>query len=186
MSRIGKQLIKLEKGVEVKQEGKLLVVKGPKGTLQFEISEAFGLNLDASTGTVQIVPKEVDPKGKTKALYGLYAALLKNAVCGVSVGFSKTLGLVGVGYRAQLQGKKLVLSLGYSHPVEYETPEGISLQVPDQTTIIIQGIDKQLVGEAAAKIRSFREPEPYKGKGIKYLAPVEEKIRRKVGKAGSK
>ncbi|MCX7963392.1 MAG: 50S ribosomal protein L6, partial [Candidatus Sumerlaea chitinivorans] len=117
------------------------------------------------------------------AFHGLTQRLIRNMVIGVTEGFKKELEINGVGYRASLEGKKLVLQLGYSHPVEYEPPTGITLEVPKQTSVIVHGIDKQLVGEVAAKIRSFRPPEPYKGKGIKY---VDERILRKVGKAGAK
>lgn len=181
MSRIGKRNIKLDSGVEVKQEGDIVKVKGPKGEIIFKVHKEFQVNL--TDGFVNIKPNSEDSRGKLKALHGLYGSLLQNAVTGVTKGFSKKLLLVGVGYKAQMQGKKLVLALGYSHPKEYEAPEGITLSCPDQTTIEISGIDKCLVGQAAANIREARPPEPYKGKGVRYEGEV---IKLKAGKTGKK
>lgn len=181
MSRIGKRNIKLDSGVEVKQEGDIVKVKGPKGEITFKVHTEF--TISCADGFASIKPNVEDPRGKLKALHGLYGSLLQNAVTGVTKGFSKKLLLVGVGYKAQMQGKKLVLALGYSHPVEYEAPEGTTLTCPDQTTIEISGIDKCAVGQAAAKVRGFRPPEPYKGKGVRYEG---ETIKLKAGKTGKK
>ena len=163
MSRIGVKPITVPAGVEVTiAEGNLVTVKGPKGTITVE----------RPTNNKQ-----------HRSLHGLTRTLLDNMVIGVTNGFEKKLELVGVGYRAQKQGKKLVMNLGYSHPVEMEDPEGLTVEVPNQTELIVKGIDKQLVGNYAAKIRDWRKPEPYKGKGIRYAGEV---VRRKEGKTGKK
>ncbi len=179
MSRIGKMPVVVPKGVEIKKNGLELTVKGPKGELKRNFHKEINIDVDAENITVT---RPSDNK-LHRSLHGLTRTLVNNMVVGVTTGFQKNLELNGVGYRAQKQGKKLVLSLGYSHPVEMEEPEGITLEVPAQNKISVIGIDKQLVGETAAKIRKFREPEPYKGKGIKYDTEV---VRRKVGKAGKK
>ncbi len=181
MSRIGKRAIKLGSGVDVKQDGETVKVKGPKGEIVLNMNENFAI--EVNDGILTVSPKGEDPRGKLKALHGLYGSLLNNAVIGVTTGFNKKLVLVGVGYKAQLQGKKLVMALGYSHPVEYEVPEGLTVTCPDQTTIEIAGVRKDQVGQFAAEVRTSRPPEPYKGKGILYAG---EKVRRKVGKAGKK
>ena len=180
MSRIGLRPIELPAGVEVTVgEGNLITVKGPKG----ELTQEIGQQIDAKVeGTELIFTRPSDTK-EDKAQHGLARALVNNMVTGVTTGWQKTLKIVGVGYRAEKQGKKLVMSLGYSHPVEMEDPEGIETEVPDPNTIIIKGIDKALVGNYAAVIRDWRKPEPYKGKGIRYEG---ERIRRKEGKAGVK
>jgi large subunit ribosomal protein L6 len=166
-------------GVEVKVNGQDVTVKGPKGTL----SACFHKNMTiAKDGSNLVVTRPNDEK-QNKALHGLTRALIANMVTGVTKGFEKNLEIVGVGFRAQKQGKKLMLTLGYSHPVEMDEPEGITIEVPSQDKIIIKGADKQLVGEVAAKIREKRPPEPYKGKGIKYANEV---IIRKEGKTGGK
>ncbi len=181
MSRIGKRNIKLDAGVEVKQEGETIKVKGPKGEITFKVHPEF--EVIPSDGFINIRPNKEDKRGKLKALHGLYGSLLQNAVTGVTKGFSKKLLLVGVGYKAQMQGTKLVLALGYSHPVEFEAPEGITLVCADQTTIEISGIRKDVVGQVAAQIREARRPEPYKGKGVRYEGEV---IKLKAGKTGKK
>lgn len=182
MSRIGKRSTKLESGVEVKESDEKILVKGPKGEITIPVTNGF--SIDIKDGFISIKPPEKElVKGKDKALYGLYGSLLRNALIGVTKGFTKKLILVGVGYRAQLQGNKLVMSLGYSHPVEYEVPVGLSLKCADQNTIEISGIRKDLVGQFSAEIRMARPPEPYKGKGILYDG---EKVRRKEGKSGKK
>ena len=177
MSRIGKNPISVPQGVDVKIDGTTVTVKGPKGTL----TETF---LDVVTikqeGNEIIVTRKDDT---VKNIHGLTRTLIANMVKGVTEGFEKELEVAGVGYKAQKQGKKLVLTLGFSHPVEVEEPEGITIDVPTPNNIIVKGIDKQLVGQVATNIRSYREPEPYKGKGIKYAG---ERIRRKEGKAGAK
>ncbi len=179
MSRIGKQPIVVPSGVKVDFKGDLLNVNGPKGNLSFNVVREIELKIDSDT--ISVIRK--DDTKKTRALHGLVRALVANMVNGVTVGFEKKLELVGIGYKADLQGNVLVLNLGYSHPVKYELPKGISAEVDKQTLITIKGIDKQAVGQTAAEIRSTRLPEPYKGKGVKY---VDEQIRRKVGKTGAK
>lgn len=175
MSRIGKKPIVVPESVEVKINGNVISVKGPKGELSREIHKDIKAELKENE---IIVSKN---KEQAEALFGLTRTLLANMVEGVSNGFSKKLLISGVGYRAQKQGTKLVLSLGYSHPVEFEAPNGINFDVPNQTTIIVEGIDKELVGQVAANIRIKRPPEVYRGKGIKY---EDEVIIRKEGKAG--
>lgn len=179
MSRIGKKPISLPKGVEINIDGKKVTVKGPKGSLVREVSD--GLTLVQEDNQLQVL--RPDDSRQFRSLHGLNRALLANMVEGVTNGFEKKLELVGVGYRAQMQGKKLVINIGFSHPVEVEAPEGIEFEVPAATKISVKGIDKQLVGNTAAHIRAIRKPEPYKGKGIKYDNEV---VRRKAGKAGAK
>ena len=179
MSRIGKMPIEIPKGVEVNIDANVVNVKGPKGTLTNSLHKDMILTIE---GGMIIVTRPSDGK-LHKSLHGLTRTLISNMVDGVTKGFEKALDINGVGYRAQKQGKKLVLTLGYSHPVEMDEPEGITVEVPAQNKIIVKGCDKQAVGEFAAKIRAKREPEVYKGKGIKYDYEV---IRRKEGKAGAK
>ncbi|RLB07516.1 MAG: 50S ribosomal protein L6 [Deltaproteobacteria bacterium] len=176
MSRIGKVPIPIPEGVEVKLQGPTLEVKGPKGTLTHTIPE--GIILQIEDGMIQ-VRRSSDTK-RIHSLHGLTRTLISNMVTGVTQGFEKRLEIVGIGYRANLQGRTLQLSLGYSHPVNYTLPEGIEVVVEAQTRITVKGIDKQKVGQVAAEIRGFRKPEPYKGKGIRYVG---EEIRRKAGKA---
>ena len=178
MSRIVRMPIAIPSGVTVEvAENNKVTVKGPKGTLERVLPEAMDIKVD---GEEVVVSRPNDLK-KNKALHGLTRTLIYNMVVGVTEGYEKKLEVNGVGYRAQKQGKKLVLSLGYSHPVEMEDPEGIETVLDGQNIIIVKGIDKEKVGQYAAEIRSKREPEPYKGKGIKYDTEV---IRRKVGKTG--
>nr|WP_302690186.1 50S ribosomal protein L6 [uncultured Eubacterium sp.] len=178
MSRIGRMPIAIPSGVTVEvAENNKVTVKGPKGTLERVLPEAMDIKVD---GEEVVVSRPNDLK-KNKALHGLTRTLIYNMVIGVTEGYEKKLEVNGVGYRALKQGKKLVLSLGYSHPVEMEDPEGIETVLDGQNIIIVKGIDKEKVGQYAAEIRSKREPEPYKGKGIKYDTEV---IRRKVGKTG--
>ena len=178
MSRIGRMPIAIPSGVTVEvAENNKVTVKGPKGTLERVLPEAMDIKVD---GEEVVVSRPNDLK-KNKALHGLTRTLIYNMVVGVTEGYEKKLEVNGVGYRAQKQGKKLVLSLGYSHPVGMEDPEGIETVLDGQNIIIVKGIDKEKVGQYAAEIRSKREPEPYKGKGIKYDTEV---IRRKVGKTG--
>ncbi len=180
MSRIGNKPITVPAGVEVKVgEGNVVMVKGAKGTLVQTVSPEMNIKIDGSTITVE---RPSDDK-MHKSLHGLTRSLVANMVTGVSEGFKKELEINGVGYRAAKQGKKLVMNLGYSHQVEMEEIEGITIDVPQPNQIIISGPDKQKVGQFAAQVREKRPPEPYKGKGIKY---VSEHIRRKEGKAGSK
>ncbi|HAC07500.1 MAG TPA: 50S ribosomal protein L6 [Gemmatimonadetes bacterium] len=175
MSRIGKMPVVLPKGVEVKQANGTLSVKGPKGSLQLSAHPDMNVVIDG--GEVR-VERPSDEK-QHRALHGLTRSLITNMVIGVTDGFAKTLEIVGVGYRADLKGKGLTLSLGFSHTIEYTPDDGVSLECPNQTTIVVSGIDKQKVGQAAADIRAFRPPEPYKGKGIRYKG---EHVRRKAGK----
>lgn len=180
MSRIGRLPIEIPKGVDVKvDENNNVTVKGQKGTLSKSFHKDMIIKIENDTLTVQRPSEDK----LHKSLHGLTRTLIHNMVEGVTKGFEKGLEINGVGYRAQKQGKKLVLTLGYSHPVEMEEPAGITVDVPTQNKLIVKGIDKQAVGEFAAKIRSKREPEPYKGKGIKYET---ETIRRKEGKTGGK
>lgn len=180
MSRIGKQPIAVPAGVTVTiSESNEVVVKGPKGTLTQSFDTAMNIALEENN---VVVTRPNDLK-RNRALHGLTRTLIANMIEGVTNGFTKVLEINGVGYRAQKQGKKLVLSLGYSHPVEMEDPEGITVEVPNQTELVVKGIDKQLVGNYAAKIRDWRKPEPYKGKGIRYAGEV---VRRKEGKTGKK
>jgi large subunit ribosomal protein L6 len=175
MSRIGKQPLPIPDGVSVDVGTTSVAVKGPKGELSQDVSPDMTVSVDDGVLTVA---RPTD-RGEHRALHGLTRSLIANMVAGVTDGFSKTLEIQGVGYRARLQGKALELSVGYSHPVQIQAPEGIEFEVPQPTQIIVRGIDKQLVGETAARIRRVRPPEPYKGKGIRYQ---DEHVRRKVGK----
>ncbi len=178
MSRIGKMPITLAAGVDVTiASGNLVTVKGPNGTLTRKFHEDMNI---AKDGAVVTVSRPTDNK-EHRALHGLTRTLIANMVEGVSKGFSKELEINGVGYKAALQGKQLVLNLGYSHPINVDAPEGITFEVPSPLKVIIKGADKQQVGQIASEIRGYRPPEPYLGKGVKY---VDEKIRRKAGKSG--
>ncbi len=177
MSRIGRMPIPLPSGVEVTQEGATLSVRGPLGTLQREIHPE--MVVERGDGELRVVRPSDEPRHR--ALHGLTRTLVNNMVVGVTTGFTKALEISGVGYRAQMQGTKLVLALGYSHPVEVDPPDGVSFQVETPTRLAVVGADKELVGQTAAYIRSRRKPEPYKGKGIRYAG---EQILRKAGKAG--
>jgi large subunit ribosomal protein L6 len=177
MSRIGRMPIPLPSGVEVTQEGPSLRIKGPLGVLERRIHP--DMKLEREDGELRVVRPTDEPRHR--ALHGLTRTLVNNMVTGVATGFTKNLEISGVGYRAQLQGTKLVLALGYSHPVEVDPPAGIEFRVETPTRLAVFGADKELVGQMAAYIRSQRKPEPYKGKGIKYAG---EQILRKAGKAG--
>ena len=179
MSRIGRKPISLPKGVDVSIKEGRIFVKSSKGELSTHMMP--GINLKIEDGVIN-VSRENDEK-QTRASHGLIRALVANMIIGVSVGFQKTLELVGVGYRAQMQGKKLVLSLGYSHPIEYEAPDGIEITLENPIKIVVKGIDKQIVGQVSAEIRGYRPPEPYHGKGVRYGGEV---VVRKAGKAGAK
>ena len=180
MSRIGKMPIAIPAGVtgEIAENNKV-TVKGPKGTLERVLPSEMDIKMEGS----EIVVSRPNDLKKMKSLHGLTRTLINNMVIGVTEGYEKKLEVNGVGYRAQKQGKKLVLSLGYSHPVEMEDPEGLETVLDGQNIIVVKGIDKEKVGQYAAEIRAKRAPEPYKGKGIKY---ADEVIRRKVGKTGKK
>jgi len=179
MSRIGRQPINIPQGVEVKLDGNLVSVKGPKGQLSKELHRDMQI---VQEDNVIRIERPTDNK-LHRSLHGLTRTLVNNMVEGVTKGFEKTLELTGVGYRASKQGNNLVITAGYSHPVEMEPKDGLEVEVPVPTKIIVKGIDKEKVGAFAANVRSVREPEPYKGKGIKYEG---ERIRRKVGKTGGK
>ena len=179
MSRIGNKAITVPEGVDVKLENQVITVKGPKGTLTREIHKNMKVSLE---GNVIKVERPNDEK-ENRSLHGLTRTLINNMIEGTVKEFERKLEINGVGYRAQKQGTKLVLTLGYSHPVEMEAPAGITFDVPNPNTIIVKGIDKEVVGQTAAVIRTKRPPEVYRGKGIKY---AEEVIRRKEGKAGKK
>ena len=179
MSRIGNKPITVPAGVEVTLDGNTLTVKGPKVTLTKELHKNMEVSIDANVITV----KRPDDEALNRSLHGLTRTLINNMIEGVTNQFTRVLEVNGVGYRAQLKGKKLVMSLGYSHPVEMDAPEGITFEVPNPNQIIVKGIDKEVVGQTAAVIRTKRPPEVYRGKGIKY---AEETIIRKQGKAGKK
>ncbi|WP_339637965.1 50S ribosomal protein L6 [uncultured Haliea sp.] len=173
MSRVAKNPVQLPKGVTVTQSGRDVTVKGGKGTLALELG--VGIAINEEDGALNIAYDG----DKSKALAGTTRALLNNMVIGVSEGWEKKLVLNGVGYRAKADGKSVNLTVGLSHPVDYQLPEGVSAETPTQTEVVVKGIDKQAVGQAAAEIRSFRPPEPYKGKGIRYAT---ENVRRKEAK----
>lgn len=183
MSRIGKQPVSVPAGVQVTLDGRRLSAKGPKGELDLAVHSAVAVAwAPDEEGKTLVVTRASDEK-QHRALHGLTRSLVANLVRGVSEGFSKTLEIVGVGYRADAKGKGLVLRLGFSHVIDFPAPPGIAFEVPNQTTIVVKGADKQQVGHVAAVIRAFRPPEPYKGKGVRYKG---EHVRRKAGKtAGS-
>ena len=173
MSRVAKSPIKLPSGVDLNISGTQLSVKGPKGNLALDLHPA--ISFDENDGEYTVTPDGP----KNMAMAGTFRALVDNMVTGVSTGFQKKLQLVGVGYRAQTQGKKLNLALGFSHPIDYVAPEGITIETPSQTEIVVSGCDKQKVGQVAAEIRAYRPPEPYKGKGVRY---ADERVARKEAK----
>lgn len=177
MSRIGKKPIEIPAGVEVKVEGSTVTVKGPKGELTRSFDKDMNITIDNNVLTVE----RPDDSKKYKSLHGLVRTLIMNMIVGVTEGYKKELEIVGTGYRAAKKGNKLALTLGFSHPLDLEDPEGITTECPSANQIVISGIDKEKVGAYAAHIRTYRMPEPYKGKGIKYVG---EHIRRKVGKTG--
>ena len=179
MSRIGNKPITVPDGVEVKIDGHKVTVKGPKGTLEKEFHKNISLKLEGNV--VEVSRNDNEPFNR--GLHGLTRTLINNMIIGVTEGYSKELQINGVGYRVAKQGNNLNLTLGYSHPVIFEAPAGITFDVPNQNTIIVKGIDKEIVGETAAVIRTKRPPEVYRGKGIKY---ADEVIRRKEGKTGKK
>lgn len=180
MSRIGKQPIEVPQGITVELKDGVITVKGPKGELKRKIHP--NITVEISENTINVT--RVDDQKENKALHGLFRSLISNMVEGVSKGFEKKLEIVGVGYRAQASGSKITLSLGYSHPIEYKAPEGIMFEIDAEkkNIITVTGIDKEIVGQVAAKVRSYRKPEPYKGKGIRY---IDEYVARKAGKASA-
>ena len=177
MSRIGRTPVAIPAGVDVTIAGREVTVKGPRGTLSMEV--AAPIEVSQANGAITVT--RPNDEGEIRALHGLSRSLIANMVTGVTEGFRKTLEIVGVGYRVQAKGQDLEFSLGYSHPVPVTAPEGITLRVESPTRFVVEGIDKQQVGEVAANIRKLRKPDPYKGKGVRYSG---EQIRRKVGKAG--
>jgi large subunit ribosomal protein L6 len=179
MSRIGRLPIPVPDGVTIDVQGQTVTVQGPKGSLTLTAHPAIQVQVEDR----RVLCRRSSDEKAHRALHGLTRSLVRNMVDGVVKGFERRLELVGVGYRASLLGPNLNLALGFSHPIIYPVPKGIKVEVKDQTQVVVSGIDKQLVGAVAAKIRSFRPPEPYKGKGVKY---AEERIRRKAGKAGAK
>ena len=177
MSRIGNKVIVLPAGVELTNNDNVVTVKGPKG----ELTRTFSKDIDIRVEGTEVTLHRPNDTKEMKTIHGTTRALLNNMVTGVSEGFKKELEMRGVGYRAQLQGSKLVLAVGKSHPDEVEAPEGITFELPNPTTIVVSGISKEVVGQTAAYVRSLRSPEPYKGKGIRYVG---EYVRRKEGKTG--
>ena len=175
MSRVGRAPIEIPSGVTVKVAGRAVTVKGPKGELKGQVPENVEVVAEGNAVTVT----RTSESNAARAIHGTTRALVANMVVGVSEGFAKHLDIIGVGYSAEVKGRKLVLKLGFSHPVEYEAPAGIEIDVPEPTRIVVRGIDRQLVGQSAANIRAFRPPEPYKGKGIRYH---DEHVKRKAGK----
>jgi large subunit ribosomal protein L6 len=175
MSRVAKNPIELPKGVEVTINGQNVTVKGTKGSMSFDVPTSVSVAKEEN----EIKVGARNEQTKSNALAGTVRAVLNNIVTGVSAGFERKLQLVGVGYRAQAQGRKLNMSLGFSHPIEYDLPEGITAETPTQTEVLIKGMDRQLVGQVASEIRGFRPPEPYKGKGVRYS---DENVRRKETK----
>ena len=176
MSRVGNKPVTITSGVKVSQKDGIVTVEGPKATLTQQIPPLVSIEITET----EVVFTRNDETRKSNAMHGLIRSLVNNMVIGVTTGFKKELSIVGVGYRAALKGKKLDLSLGYSHPVEFEIPAGITITVPEATKIVVEGADKQSVGEAAATIRRYRKPEPYKGKGIRYS---DEQVSLKEGKS---
>ncbi|MBT8336991.1 MAG: 50S ribosomal protein L6 [Gemmatimonadetes bacterium] len=175
MSRIGKQPVSLPKGVDVSLDGQVIRVKGKNGELTLDAHPEMGLEVDDA----EIRVTRPSDASRHKALHGLTRSLVANMVEGVTDGFTRTLEIVGVGYRAEMKGSTLHMALGFSHPITFESPHGVTIETPNQTTVVVKGADKQAVGQAAAVIRGFRPPEPYKGKGVRYQG---EQIRRKAGK----
>lgn len=178
MSRIGRKLIDMPAGVSLSVADEKVRVKGPKGELSVDMVP--GIDISVEDGAIKVTRQNDDKK--TRAFHGMIRALVNNVVLGVSHGFERQLEIVGIGWRAQMQGKTLVMSLGFSHPVEYDPPSGVEISTDGPTKITVKGIDKQAVGQTAAIIRGFRPPEPYKGKGIRYVG---EHVIRKAGKAGA-
>lgn len=178
MSRIGKMPVALPSGVSVEEKNRTITVKGPKGSLTLDLRPEMDVKIEGSEITIE--PNGIGEARESRAFHGMTRALIQNMVTGVSTGYSKTLDIVGVGWNAKAAGKKLTLNIGFCHPVEFNLPDGLEVEGPSATQIIVKGIDKQAVGQFAAKVRAVRPPEPYKGKGIRYQG---EYVRRKAGKS---
>ncbi len=176
MSRVGKMPISIPQGVSVEQKADMISVKGPKGELKQKVHPDMQIRI----GETEVVVERSATGGFHRSLHGLTRSLIQNMITGLTNGYEKKLEIMGVGYRAELKGKTLALLLGYSHPIYFKAPDGITIQVPSYNSIIVKGVEKQLVGQVAAKIRSFRPPEPYKGKGVRYEGEV---VKLKAGKA---
>jgi large subunit ribosomal protein L6 len=179
MSRVGKKPVSVPQGVKVELKGAKLHVEGPKGKLDFEVHP----RMKVSIGSGQVLVERPSDTPLDRSLHGLTRSIINNMVTGVSQEFSKSLDIEGIGFKAQVQGKNLQLNLGFSHPIDFPIPEGVKVEAPKPTALIVKGADKVLVGQVAAKIRGFFEPEPYKGKGVRYSG---EQVRRKAGKAAGK
>jgi large subunit ribosomal protein L6 len=179
MSRIGKYPVNFDDKTQVTVAGNIVTIKGAKASLKYELDSRITAKVDGKS----LLLTRADDTTTSRSLHGLYKVLIQNAVSGVTTGFTRVLELHGVGYRANVQGKKLELSLGFSHPIHFEIPEGIEIKVDKQTNVAVTGADKALVGQVSAKIRGFRPPEPYLGKGVRYAGEV---IRRKAGKSAGK
>jgi large subunit ribosomal protein L6 len=179
MSRTGRKPIPIPKGVEVKVNGNLVAIKGPKGALEVSLNQGISAEVNGSDFSLD----RADDEKKSRAFHGLARALMSNAITGVSTGWSKALDIIGIGYRAEKQGNAIVFNLGYSHPINFKIPQGIDIEVDGKANrITVNGIDRQQVGQIAAEIRGLRPPEPYKGKGVRY---ADERIRTKAGKQGA-
>jgi large subunit ribosomal protein L6 len=178
MSRVGRKVIDVPKDVKVAVSEKALVIQGPKGKLETPVPPGISFTL---SGT-ELTCKRSNDERQQRAFHGLARALAQNAITGVTLGFSRELDIVGVGYKAQVEGSKVVFSLGYSHPVEFSIPDGIKVAIDKQTHLVVSGIDRQRVGQVAAEIRSLRRPDPYKQKGIRYVGEI---LKKKAGKAGA-
>lgn len=179
MSRIGRRKLTIPHGVKAELTDSTVIIEGPKGSLREGVPPSLSVKIDGESILVERTAED----RRSRALHGLTRSLINNMIIGVTQGYSRSLDIVGVGYRAELSGRELTFQLGYSHKIKYPLPMGIDAEVPKPTLVVLRGINKCLLGQTAAKIRSFKEPEPYKGKGIKYTG---EKIHRKVGKAGVK
>lgn len=179
MSRIGRSPIEVPKGTKIQLDGGVFTAEGPKGKVSQTVFEGFPIDVDGAVVTV----RRPDDSGPSRAKHGLLRSLLSNAVVGVATGWSKQLDIIGVGYRAEVKGREVHFALGYSHPVVFQIPDGIEIEIDKNNRVTVTGADRQKVGQVSAEIRSLRKPDPYKGKGIKYSDEI---IRRKVGKAGAK
>lgn len=182
MSRIGKKPVVLAKGVVAKRDGEFIVIRGPKGELRFDVGQKRYAHIDVVVSDKDVTVNRADESKDASREQGTARALIQNMVVGTTEGYKRILDIVGVGYKAELKGKELVLNLGFSHPIEFTIPSGIDITVDKQTRLTVTGIDKQMVGQVSAQLRMYRPPEPYKGKGVRY---ADEVVRRKVGKTAA-